>query len=669
MLMRNVKEIRGSVFLDLNFNEARDSSEVGLKDISVNLFMVGEKSVHRDENINEEIIILKEKFIAKIITNERGEFRFFVPPGYYALNLEIETLPKGYGVLDANKFVGTEDRGTVEFAVRRISSIAFNKDTISNTFIGGDINLCPDIKDERGNKLNACYKLIAENRNVDTCTGICRITGKSMEKQQLDIYADVGTVRGKLTLNVNIPELCSTEKVRLAHRLGMIDENTRVLNSLYSIFDRKKLPGEYRSGIPVKCGTGVVEEARRYAAKTGADKRVVEEIERYLSLSVPELDKTYRSPGGFFNIHYTTKGEHAVSFNYRSGQAVPPYIEQIGIELDNVKRITCDERGFRMPLMERGKDSLDVFVYDLKGVYGITFVSQYQDNPGSKAKISSSYIALDNSYSKDKGFDNSRDDCMRVTAAHEFFHAVQNAYNVGADSWWKEASATWNEDEIYNGINDYIRYLDNFFSLPQRSIDENTYSGVIFAKYLSENFEGYKIIKDIWEAHAEGYNNSIGAIDRVIREKYPKQDLGTAFDRFTACNFNPGQYYEEGALWDAAPAVQNTYMSYPVSKSTGRLSHLASNYQTFRPDLKSENKDIRIVIAGERGGRWGFKIQKRNRADGRCSIVEITSNGAYARAEVILKNFKGVYEEICLIPANLEKEKDGLEYYYSADLQ
>ena len=37
---------------------------------------------------------------------------------------------------------------------------------------------------------------------------------------------------------------------------------------------------------------------------------------------------------------------------------------------------------------------------------------------------------------------------LRVTAAHEFFHAVQFAYDYDEDPWLMEATATWMEERV-----------------------------------------------------------------------------------------------------------------------------------------------------------------------------------------------------------------------------
>ena len=40
---------------------------------------------------------------------------------------------------------------------------------------------------------------------------------------------------------------------------------------------------------------------------------------------------------------------------------------------------------------------------------------------------------------------------LKVTLAHEFFHAVQFAYDIGEDTWLMEGTATWMEDQVYDG--------------------------------------------------------------------------------------------------------------------------------------------------------------------------------------------------------------------------
>ncbi len=475
------------------------------------------------------------------------------------------------------------------------------------------------------------------------------------------------TGKGRYENNSAEHELSSADKIRLACNSGLIDENTKIRYLTRALFHADKLPGEYRSGTPMKSGTGLLEELDRYLKSRSPEPAVSEFIRQSVSSSVPELDKAYRSPGGWFKLHYTLKGENAVDFNYREPEAVPPYILQVAEAFDNVRAFTCHTRGYREPPLEEGKDFYDVYVYDLKDKYGVTYSSATYGQK-KRAGIASSYICIDNNYSKEKGFDKSRLDCVRVTAAHEFFHAVQYAYNVEADSWWKEASATWNEDEVYPGINDYVRYIRKYFKNPGLSLDKTSYSGVIFVKFLSQYYGGYDGIRKIWDLQASGQNNSIQAIDRFIRTFYAGKDIGSVYNQFSTYNTNPAQYYKEGASWNLSASAQNTYTKYPISASIGKLDHLASNYQLFQPVDTSRDRSLKIAIEGMEG-RWGFTLQKRSSRTKQYSITEILSRGLYDRAEIELGGFGTTFDEVWLIPSNLETLQDRMPYAYSAVLE
>lgn len=461
-------------------------------------------------------------------------------------------------------------------------------------------------------------------------------------------------------------ELSSADRIRHAYDSGLIDENTKIQYLTRALFHADKLPREYRSGAPMKSGTGLLEELDRYLRSRSSEPAVSEFIRRSVSSSLPELDKAYRSPSGWFNLHYTLKGENAVDFNYRDSGAVPPYILQAAEAFDNARSVTCHTRGYREPALEEGKDYYDVYVYDLKDKYGVTYSSSIF---GQKERngIATSYICIDNNYSREKGFDKSRLDCVRVTAAHEFFHAVQYAYNVEADTWWKEASATWNEDEVYPGINDYVRYINKYFKNPGLSLDKTGYSGVIFAKFLSQYYGGFDGMRKIWELQAAGQNNSIQAMDRFIRTYYAGKDIGSIYNQFSIYNTNPAQYYKEGASWNLSASAQNTYAKYPISASIGKLDHLASNYQLFRPVDTSRDSSLKIAIEGMEG-RWGFTLQKRISRTKQYSTTEILSRGLYDRAEIELGGFGTTFDEVWLIPSNLETSQDRMPYAYSAVL-
>src|SRR4029453_5199034 len=104
---------------------------------------------------------------------------------------------------------------------------------------------------------------------------------------------------------------------------------------------------------------------------------------------------------------------------------------------------------------------------------------------------------------------------LRVTAAHEFFHAVQFAYDWKEDLWLMEGSAAWIEDEVYDGINDNRQYLafspigqttfwhalDWYHPNPSNPLSLQVYGSWIFFRYLSERYSR-EIVRTIWRRAA-----------------------------------------------------------------------------------------------------------------------------------------------------------------------
>ncbi len=210
-----------------------------------------------------------------------------------------------------------------------------------------------------------------------------------------------------------------------------------------------------------------------------------------------------------FKVHYTTVGDHAVTLEY--AQAMSGYFE-----ISYTAIVTT--LGYLPPPSDgiKGGDSkYDVYIYDLgSGLYGYTCAEQYPNTP------SYSYIAVNKSYSWAPPNDDPDPaaGAARVTAAHEFFHAVQFNYNVAEEPWWMETTATYMEDEVYPDVNDNYNYLPYWFqncdTLGLKStFGGHEYGNFIFAKRLSEGF-GDIIIKGIWEECQ--FSNGLTAIDNVL---------------------------------------------------------------------------------------------------------------------------------------------------------
>ena len=121
------------------------------------------------------------------------------------------------------------------------------------------------------------------------------------------------------------------------------------------------------------------------------------------------------------------------------------------------------------------------------------------------------YCVLDNDYRARQFPAGTQLENLRVTAAHEYFHAVQFAYDAFEDAWFMEATATWAEDEVYPDINDNLQYLRHGpLGRPGVPLDRFALGGLhhygawVFFRYLAEQFPApvgmSTLIRQMWSA-------------------------------------------------------------------------------------------------------------------------------------------------------------------------
>ncbi|TYQ16222.1 UNVERIFIED_CONTAM: hypothetical protein Cloal_2744 [Acetivibrio alkalicellulosi] len=653
--IKGYKVIQGTVY----FEDRENQLLRALSNIRINLYSI------KRLNTNDTIKLYQKKLLSTTKTNMYGKYFFLVCDDNYLVNIDTKKLPVGKGVLTKEllSYKGLESKH--DFIVKKVHSIEENTLSSANIFPGNDIMFHPELKDIDGNTIYGRYDLSFDTDDIYYDTRNFKLRSDLFEDKMISVNIHAGNISKKLLLNYTSPSMNSIDRIKLNYESGLIDEKTKINNYLSALYDRNALDNKFASNIPIKSTTTTLKEIHDYIHKKNCDKILSRRAQHLLKHTVPELDKVYLSPSGYFKIHYTTSGPNGISHKTTNFIRVPDYIKHISDAFENVKNITCIKRNFRIPIIDEGKDSMDIYVYDLNGVYGYASSIKIYNSLPNGARTASCYIAVDNNYSPSKGFKKSPEDCLNVTAAHEFFHAVQFAYNLDADFWWMEASATWNEDEIYDEVNDYLGYLKTFFLNPHRSLDKTSYDGVIFAKFLSEHFGGYEIIRSIWETQSNYHKNSINAIDQVLMDNFNNENISTAYNRFMAYNYNPSQFYKEGHLWTTPIATQNTHTSYPVQLQCSKLDHLASNYQMFSLKAQQTPKTLSIMVNIPISYLLGLKMVTVVNNDKLCEIAEVFSNKHANMAEILIYN-TDKFSEICFVPSNLEKEKDEAPYSYQS---
>jgi len=264
----------------------------------------------------------------------------------------------------------------------------------------------------------------------------------------------------------NRPRTSVRGKIEEAYKNGKLSHDEYVLNLLYNIVDRTKLNKEFQEEIPgiEKCGTSTMLKLREESKVTSSF--VQSEVQKVLTRV--STQKYYDSPSGHFRIHYDTSGTQAVyqpTVDVNPQNGVPDYVDRTAEIFDRVWgiEIGVDSLGYDAPapdsIVGGGLNLYDIYMHHESGAYGVTYNETFNQSYLGRGGWTS-YIHVDPNYD---GFGYpDRTDPMKVTAAHEFFHAIQFVYNANAGSWFLEISSTWMEDMVYNSINDYYFVFEYF---------------------------------------------------------------------------------------------------------------------------------------------------------------------------------------------------------------
>ena len=165
--------------------------------------------------------------------------------------------------------------------------------------------------------------------------------------------------------------------------------------------------------------------------------------------------------------------------------------------------------GHRWPVKDGvrgGNNKFDVYLKDV-GANGLFGDRAPERTTAASKWVASGYCVLDDDFARSQ-FAQQPILSLKATAAHEFFHAIQFAYDYAEEGWFMEATSTWMEERVFDGVNDNRRYLRfGQLGVPGRPLDvfQNAggaqYGNWGFFEYLSGHF-GTQIVRTAWRQAA-----------------------------------------------------------------------------------------------------------------------------------------------------------------------
>lgn len=374
-----------------------------------------------------------------------------------------------------------------------------------------------------------------------------------------------------------------------------------------------------------------------------------------------------------FVLHWTngTDGGNvtdAVPLDDTDSSGFPDYVEDFADIFEEVWNFEINFTGFHAPPSDEKRSNdeyngnpdgrYDVFIFNMI-YYGLC----YPEGQANSSSSYYSYIGVENDY---QGFSTPQLGAMQVTAAHEFFHAIQFYYDVWEDMWWMETAAVYMEDEVYPNVNDNYQYFRDWFPFPDTRGLESTrglheYGNFIFAKFLSENFED-EIIKEIWEKMSEPDMDGLTAINATLIDK--NSAFFEVFNDFITANFFLEEMYEDGVeyrealtgisyggvrieyQYDAFTAQNNTEINDDLGVSWKIFDKWGTDYITM--ELDPEKPKYRIFFDGL-NNTINYLVKLVAKKDGNISETRFQLN---ASKDGYIHLFYDDFDNVTLMMAN-----------------
>jgi hypothetical protein len=303
---------------------------------------------------------------------------------------------------------------------------------------------------------------------------------------------------------------------------------------------------------------------------------------------------------GRFRVHYDTLDvdgtQEPPAMLDLSGNRIPnsweEYVDSVGAIFNHVWEVETSGLGFDAPPLETGEIAYNVYVKNISD-YGYTQPEELISGSQSPQRWTS-WIGIDNDY---RGFYSRGMNGLRVTAAHEFHHAIQvgsYGYRI-EDIYFMELTSVWLEDVVYDAVNDYYQYLRGGISTPRGQFlypgnaftcftncasGTVAYSRVVWAKYIEQRF-GRDKMRQIWDMIRQV--QSIPAMDLALRGS--GSSFRQAFLEWTVWNANTGpsadtiRFYQEGRAYPPIRTAARIEFTPPQRSVDAAVQPISSHYQ------------------------------------------------------------------------------------------
>ena len=456
---------------------------------------------------------------------------------------------------------------------------------------------------------------------------------------------------------------------------GLVDKQNANIYREEALSDPTKLPAKYQSSAKGKDATlSLLQMAKDWSSLSKSTK------DQILDLRAKGLGQLSQSvETQHFVLHYTTIGNHAVPLLDGNGNGIPDFIDVAAQSAEAVWQREVVQLHYPPPLGTPAQ-KFHIYYKDLSTYYGATYAENVTVQATAPVPLGTAtgFIVVENDFAEGfppndedvTGQEPIRSGALKVTQAHEFMHAIQYNINVLQSGWLFESHATWAEDAVYDGINDWHWYINRFLATPDLPLfSRDLYGAAFFQNWLSETY-GVDIQRQIWLA---AKTHSMPDAIRLTAFGGTWEALKT----FAAAEYTLGisDFTTDGTSVIPLPTslpIQATHTSYPVVESIGpgtkKVGNGApwafggSNYVEF---VAGGSGTLTLTFDGTDGFEWRALAVATPKNGGTPTVYPMTLNSGSA-GSLSISGFGTRWSKVTLVPSIVGMTGSEVPYSYGA---
>ena len=344
----------------------------------------------------------------------------------------------------------------------------------------------------------------------------------------------------------------------------------------------------------------------------------------------PEASKS-PSCSANFCAHWVGSGADAPSLTDANGAAdgdgVPDYVESVLLVAEASAGAENGALGWRAPRSDGGKGGggggrTDVYLVQLRGrLFGYAAPDRGQARNGRLPRSLYSYLVVDDDFRAAEFGGEVPLHSLQVTLAHEYNHVLQFSYDAFQDLWFGESTATWMEDQVFDQINDYRRYVKRWIrrtEVPLTGGAIKVYGTAVWNLWLQERY-GAALIRSAWErakrSQPAGFSVNVysGAIAAAGRSSFNRD-----FARFAAdvAEWRTARRFPEGRSYgDVERRGKLPLSGAPLRRS---LDHMTFALLRVRP---AAGRALRVHAHAPKGLTSALALVGRTGAEAAGSAI------------------------------------------------